>query len=79
MFKGEAFRTNVEKVNRLRPIGDRLGHSVTQLSIRALLEHPAVHCAIVGIKNEKQIEEAAGALGWHLSREDYYAIRQATT
>jgi len=79
MFKGEAFRANVEKVNRLRPIGDRLGRSITQLSIRALLEHPAVHCAIVGIKNEKQIEEAAGALGWRLSREDYYAIRQATT
>jgi aryl-alcohol dehydrogenase-like predicted oxidoreductase len=53
-----------------------LGKTVTQLSLRWVLEHPAIHCAIVGIKTPRHIEEAAGAMGWRLSREDYYAMRQ---
>jgi len=77
-FQGETFKQNVEKINRLGPIAERLGRSVTQLALRFILEHPAVGCAIVGIKNARQIEEAAGAMGWRLSREDYYAIRTAT-
>lgn len=76
-FKGDEFIKNVEKVNRLRPIAQGLGKTITQLSLRAILEHPAVSCAIAGIKNTGYIEEAAGAMGWRLSREDYYAIRAA--
>jgi len=76
-FQGERFRENVEKVNRLRPIAESLGKTVTQLALRAILRHPAVHSAIVGIKSAAQIEEAAGAMGWKLSREDYYAVRTA--
>lgn len=76
-FKGEEFRKNVEKVARLKPIAERLGKTVTQLAIRFILDHPVNPCAIVGIKNTRQIEEAAGAMGWRLSREDYYAVRNA--
>ncbi len=76
-FQGEEFKRNVEKVNRLRPIAERLDKSIAQLAIRFILEHPVNACAIVGIKNTRQIEEAAGALGWRLSREDYYAVRTA--
>jgi len=76
-FQGEAFRKNVEKVDQLRPIAQRLGKTVTQLALRAILEHPAVGCAIVGIKSPGHIEEAAGAMDWRLSRENYYAIRAA--
>ncbi len=76
VFQGEVFKANVEKVNQLRPIAERLGRSVTQVSLRFVLDHPAVHCAIVGIKNPIQVEEATGAVGWSLSREDYYEVRK---
>lgn len=75
-FQGERFKENVEKVNRLAPIAQKYGKTITQLALRALLEHPAVHCTIVGIKERRQIEEATGAMGWKLSREDYYDIRR---
>ncbi len=75
-FQGQRFKENVDKVNQLIPIAKRTGKTVTQISLRALLEHPAVHCTIVGIKNSQQIEEAAGAMGWNLTREDYYDIRK---
>lgn len=75
-FEGEAFKKNVEKVNQIKPVADRLGRTMAQIAIRGVLTHPAVHCAIVGIKNAAQIEDAAGALGWELSREDYYLIRK---
>ncbi len=74
-FQGERFKENVEKVNQLRTIADRHNKTITQVSLRALLEHPAVHCTIVGIKKAEQIEEAAGAMSFRLSREDYYDIR----
>ncbi len=74
-FQGERFKENVEKVNQLRPIAERYGKTVTQISLRALLEHPAVHCTIVGIKNSSQIEDAAGTMSFKLTREDYYDIR----
>jgi len=76
-FQGEQFKRNVERVNRLRPIAEQLGKTVTQLAIRAVLEHPAVSAAIVGIKTAAQAEEAAGAMGWSLTREQYYDIRNA--
>lgn len=74
-FQGERFKKNVERVDRLKPIAADLGRTVTQLSLRFILDHPGIHCAIVGIKTPAQIEEAAGTAGWKLSREDYYLIR----
>jgi len=76
-FQGEQFKQNVQRVNRLGAIAEPLGKSITQLAIRGVLEHPAVHCTIVGIKNPEQIREAAGALGWSLTREQYYDVRTA--
>ena len=79
MFQGDEFKKNVERVNRLRPIASESGLTVTQLVVAATLAHPAVTCAIVGIKNSAQIEDAAGAMGKAISRWDYYQIRKALT
>lgn len=80
LFKGEAFKKNVQKVDRLKPIASELGLSVTQLALRATISHPAITAAIVGIKRPEQIEEVAGTIGesgWTLGRKDYYRVRQA--
>jgi predicted oxidoreductase len=39
--------------------------------------HPAIHVAVVGIKNPGQIKEALGARGQTISREDYFTVRKA--
>lgn len=74
-FMGQKFKDNAAMVRSLAPLADRLGKTITQLSLRALLDHPAVHCTIVGIKKAAHIEEAVGAMGWQLTREDFYQIR----
>jgi len=64
-------------VRSLREVADRNCLSVTQLTLAVTLMNPAIHCAIVGIKRREQIEEAAGAMGKTVSREDFYAVRRA--
>lgn len=76
-FQGEAFKRNVEKVNRLKPIAERHGKTVVQLVLRAMIQHPAITCPIVGIKRPAQIEDAVGALGWSLSQRELYEVRDA--
>jgi hypothetical protein len=41
--------------------------------------HPAIHVAVLGIKNADQIREALGAQGQTLAREDYFAVRKILT
>ena len=76
-FQGEKFKQITDAVRGLKPIADKYQMSIVQLILTATLAHPAVHCAIVGIKNASQIEEAAGAMGKSIEREDYFAIRNA--
>ncbi|MCL4377985.1 MAG: aldo/keto reductase [Actinobacteria bacterium] len=75
-FQGERFRLLTEHVSNLAPLAEKYGLTIIQLVLTATLMHPAIHSAIVGIKNKKQIEEAAGAIGKSLNREDYWQVRQ---
>jgi len=47
------------------------------LVLRAMIQHPAITCPIVGIKRPAQIEGVVGAMGWTLSQRDLYAVRDA--
>jgi len=76
-FQGETFRSLIAKVQKLRPIAQAKGCTVTQLSLAATIAHPAIQCAIVGIKNAEQVREAAGAADVPLTREEYYKVRSA--
>jgi aryl-alcohol dehydrogenase-like predicted oxidoreductase len=74
-FTGERFRMLSQRVARAGEIGHRYGLTTVQLVLASTLMHPAITCAIVGIKNPRQIEEAAAAMGKAISREDWYAVR----
>ena len=76
-FSGEMFKTIVNKVNKLKPVAEEKKCSVTQLSLAATIAHPAIHCAIVGIKNAEQARDAAGAMDVTIGREEYFQIRDA--
>jgi len=74
-FQGERFKELCAKVQSLKPIAERNGLTVCQLALAATLMHPAIDVAICGIKTADQIEEAVGAIGAQLSREDCFAVR----
>ena len=76
-FQGERFKELCDAVHSLRPMAEGYGLTLYQLILAATLMHPAIHVAICGIKTPAQIEEAAGAVGKTVTREDYYAIRKA--
>jgi aryl-alcohol dehydrogenase-like predicted oxidoreductase len=78
-FSGDEFKGLIARVENLRPMAEAKGCTVTQLSLAATFAHPAIHCAIVGIKNADQIREAAGAADVELTREEYHAIRGAVS
>jgi len=75
MFQGEKFKELAGRVRDLKPVADKYGLTITQLVLVTTFQHPLIDVAIVGIKNPAQIEEAAGALGKKISREDYYKVR----
>ncbi len=75
-FQGERFRMIAEAVGRLAPLAAHYGLSIYQLVLAATLTHPAIHCAVIGVKTEDQVREAAGALGKTVERPDYFTIRR---
>lgn len=75
-FQGERFVKIAQAVQDLRPLAEKYELSIYQLVLAATLMHPAIHVAVVGIKNADQIREALGAQGKTLSREDYFAVRK---
>jgi len=75
-FQGRHFRQNVAKVERLRSIAEKYGKTPGELAIRWILEHPGISAAIVGARHPSQVEENAGASGWHISPEDMAQIER---
>ncbi len=76
-FQGDRFEELCAKVQSLKPIAERNALTIYQLVLCATLMHPSIHVAICGIKTPDQIAEAVGAAGKQLSREDYFAVRNA--
>ncbi|MCD6231378.1 aldo/keto reductase [Candidatus Aerophobetes bacterium] len=75
-FKGKRFQELVRKVEKLKPVAKDKGMSVTQLTLLTTLSHPAIHSAIVGIKNSAQIKEAAEVMRYKdLTLPEYYQVR----
>jgi aryl-alcohol dehydrogenase-like predicted oxidoreductase len=74
-FQGERFRTICDRVGQLKPIAAKYGLSTVQLVLTVTLMHPGINCAIAGIKGPEHIEDASGAMGKSIEREDWYAVR----
>jgi len=76
-FQGERFRQLAAAVAGLRPMAEKYGLTVVQLILAATLMHPSINVTIAGIKKPVHIEEAAGAMGKTIAREDYFTVRNA--
>jgi aryl-alcohol dehydrogenase-like predicted oxidoreductase len=78
-FQREDMVENLKTVDRLKEVGINYGKSPAQVAIRWVLESPAISCVITGAKSPAQIENNVGALGWHLTSQDYEYLRTGNT
>ena len=76
-FQGEQFREILAKVDSLRPMAEEKSCTLPQLCLAATIAHPAIHCAITGIKKAEQIRDCAGAMDVAITREEFFAVRDA--
>ena len=75
-FHEPQFTATLELVEQLRPIAERNGKTLAQLSISWVLRRSEVTAAIVGARDPEQILETAPASDWDLSKEDIEQIEQ---
>jgi aryl-alcohol dehydrogenase-like predicted oxidoreductase len=73
-FQEPQFTINLQLVDQLKPIAERNGKTLAQLSIAWVLRRPEVTAAIVGVRRPDQIAETAPAGDWELSAEDIKQI-----
>lgn len=76
-FKEPRLSKNIELVERLRQVGQRLGRSPGEIAIAWVLRHPAITGVIVGARNAKQVEGVVGAADVTLSKQDIAEIEGA--
>ena len=56
-------------VDALEAVGKEVGKSVPQVALNWLLQRPSVANVIVGARNEEQLRQNLGAVGWNLTKE----------
>ena len=54
------------------------GKSVPQVALNWLLQRPTVSSVIIGARNEQQLRDNLGAVGWTLSKEQIAALDAAS-
>jgi aryl-alcohol dehydrogenase-like predicted oxidoreductase len=65
-------------VDAIDTIARETGKSVPQIAINWLLQRPTISTVIVGARNEKQLRDNLGSLGWSLTPEQMNALDEAS-
>ena len=65
-------------VDALDAVAAETGKSVPQIALNWLLQRPTVASVIIGARNETQLRENLGALGWTLSAEQMQRLSAAS-
>jgi aryl-alcohol dehydrogenase-like predicted oxidoreductase len=76
-FREPRLSKNLELVERLRQVGQRLGRSPGEIAIAWVLRHPAITGVIVGARNAKQVEGVVGAADITLTKQEIAEIEGA--
>ncbi len=74
LFEKEHFVKELKVGKRLAEIASGHGKSLAQLAIAWVLGHPAVSVALVGMRNQMELEENVAASDWKLTDDDRAAI-----
>lgn len=67
-----------EIVDALDAIAEETGKSVSQIALNWLLQRPTVASVIVGARNEEQLKQNLGAVGWNLTAEQVARLDKAS-
>jgi len=66
-------------VDAIDVIANETGKSVPQIALNWLLQRPSVATVIVGARNEDQLRDNLGAVGWTLTSDQMAALDKAST
>jgi aryl-alcohol dehydrogenase-like predicted oxidoreductase len=75
-FEGEGYENNIEKVDRLKALAETDGKTCAQMAINWVTRQPGLATALVGVKNESQMEENLRSVGWELSGDQQEKIEE---
>ena len=76
LFERENFLKELRVTERLKEMAAGYGKSVAQLALAWVLSNPAVTVGLVGMRNERELEENIAAVDWRLTAEDRDAINR---
>jgi len=65
-------------VDALDEIAKETGKTVPQIAINWLLRRPTVSSVIIGVRNEEQLRQNLGAVGWSLTAEQIAKLDTAS-
>jgi len=65
-------------VDALDKVAAETGKTVPQVALNWLLQRPTVSNIIIGARNEEQLKQNLGAVGWNLTREQVADLDQAS-
>ena len=63
---------------RLDAVAAETGKTVPQVALNWVLQRPTVTTVIIGARNEKQLRDNLGAVGWSLTAEQMARLDQAS-
>jgi aryl-alcohol dehydrogenase-like predicted oxidoreductase len=65
-------------VDALDAIAEETGKTVPQIALNWLLQRPTVSTVIIGARNEEQLQQNLGAVGWNLTPEQVQRLDEAS-
>jgi aryl-alcohol dehydrogenase-like predicted oxidoreductase len=66
-------------VDALDAVAAETGKSVPQIALNWLLQRPSVSTIVIGARNEEQLRQNLGAVGWNLTREQVAKLDGASS
>ena len=65
-------------VDALDDVAKETGKTVPQIALNWLLQRPTVSTVVVGARNEEQLKQNLGAVGWNLTKEQMSKLDAAS-
>ncbi|MGO9454834.1 MAG: aldo/keto reductase [Candidatus Binataceae bacterium] len=74
LFGPDHFLKNLRAVEELKAMAQRYGKSLPQFALRWTLSNPVISTALVGCRNEREVNDNVGAIGWSIADADMKEI-----
>ena len=65
-------------VDALDAVAQETGKTIPQIALNWLLQRPTVSSVLIGARNEEQLRQNLGAVGWHLTAEQVATLDEAS-